>query len=44
MDAETIYYALREVAEQHGFVTEAADELLGSAAEAIIPNDEVGLV
>lgn len=40
MDAESIYYALRQYAEEFGFVSDHADELLGAAAEAIVAANE----
>jgi hypothetical protein len=40
MDAESVYYELRGFAEKFGFVSDAADELLGSAAEAIVAANE----
>jgi hypothetical protein len=35
MDAEELYYKLRAFAEEHGFVGDHADSLLGDAAQSI---------
>jgi hypothetical protein len=42
MDGKTIYYALRDAAERYGFVGDAADDLLGQAAQAIADDPRNG--
>jgi len=40
-DAETIYLALRACAEEHGYVTSHADDLLGQVAEFVAEAGDV---
>lgn len=40
MDAEELYYKLREEAEKYGFVGDHADELLADAARSIIEDPQ----